>query len=154
MPDLLVRLYALPGTEAPPPVAIRRAFSAERELVSEWVAQKFSQGWASECAGCFSGGRPTCFVATENGQLVGFACYDTTARGMFGPTGVVEAARRRGIGRALLLAALRDMAAFGYAYAVIGGARSTEFYRETVGAIEIPDSEPGFYRGMLKPTSR
>ncbi|HEX8280277.1 MAG TPA: GNAT family N-acetyltransferase, partial [Chthoniobacterales bacterium] len=92
----------------------------------------------------------SCFVATEGQELIGFACYDATARGFFGPTGVAEKARRRGAGRALLHAALRDMAAQGYAYAIIGGAAAEEFYRREVGAIEIPDSAPGFYRGMLK----
>jgi hypothetical protein len=56
------------------------------------------------------------------------------------------------MGRALLLATLRDMGAQGYAYAAIGGAGAAQidFYRHTVGAIEVPDSTPGFYRGMLR----
>src|SRR3712207_4869570 len=152
MPDLLVRLYDLPAAEASSAGAVRRAFSAERNLICAWAGDNFNRAWAAECAGCFAGGRPTCFVAIEDAKLVGFACYDTTARGMFGPIGVAEAARNRGIGRALLLATLRDMAAAGYAYAVIGWAadESIEFYRDAVNAIEIPGSTPGFYRGMLK----
>ncbi len=148
MPDLLVRLYDLPSDKG---AAVRRAFSAERHLVCNWVAEHFSRTWAAECDGCFANGRPTCFVVTEDGALLGFACYDTTARGMFGPVGVAESARGRGLGSALLLAALRDMAAAGYAYAIVGGAGadSLAFYRRAVNAIEIPDSEPGFYRGML-----
>ena len=43
------------------------------------------------------------------------------------------------------------LAALGYAYAVIGAAHSAEFYRKHAGAIEIPDSDPGFYRGKIKP---
>jgi GNAT superfamily N-acetyltransferase len=149
MPDLLVRLYDLPQAETG---KVRRAFSAERDLICEWVRANFGAPWASECAGCFNAGRATCFVATENEKLIGFACYDTTARGMFGPVGVLERARGRGVGRALLLAALHDMHTAGYAYAVIGGAGadSVAFYREVVKAIDIPDSEPGFYRGMLR----
>ncbi len=152
MPDLLVRLYDLPGASATAAGEIRRAFSAERDLICAWVTENFTPAWTAECAGCFAGGRPTCFVAVENGNLTGFACYDTTARGMFGPIGVAEAARNRGVGRALLLATLRDMAAAGYAYAIVGGAgaESIAFYREAVHAIEIPDSAPGFYRGLLK----
>ncbi|HEX8679277.1 MAG TPA: GNAT family N-acetyltransferase [Chthoniobacterales bacterium] len=151
MPDLLVRLYNLPA-EADAALGVRRAFSAERDLICAWVAENFNRSWASECAGCFTGGRPTCFVAVEDAQLAGFACYDTTARGIFGPIGVGEAARKRGLGRALLSATLRDMAAAGYAYAVIGWAAedSLAFYQKAVDAIEIPESTPGFYRGMLK----
>lgn len=155
MPDLLVRLYDLPAADVRGSAEIRRAFSAERDLVCDFAGRKFNRSWAAECAGCFGGGRPTCFVAVEDAKLVGFACYDTTARGVFGPIGVAEAARNRGIGRALLVGTLRDMAAAGYAYAVVGwaAAESLEFYREAVNAIEIPDSTPGFYRGMLKPNA-
>lgn len=154
MPDLLVRLYDLPPEEGALSAAVRRSFAAERNLVCDWVEQNFGPSWASECSGSFGGGRPTCFVAVEAETLQGFACYDTTARGMFGPIGVAEGSRQRGIGRALLLAALRDMKAAGYAYAVIGGAGSLAFYREAVGAIEIAGSDPGFYRGMLKSNPR
>ena len=31
---------------------------------------------------------PKCFIATENGKLIGFACYDATAKGFFGPIGI------------------------------------------------------------------
>src|SRR6266851_1424832 len=79
-----------------------------------------------------------------------FATYDATARGFFGPTGVTEEARHKGIGRALLNATLQDMASQGYAYGIIGATTSLEFYRKEVGAIEIPSSAPGFYQGLLK----
>ena len=150
MPDLLVRLYDLP--QDAPAAEVRRAFSAERDLICEFVRAKFSPAWAAECAGCFSAGRPTCFVAVHGEQLVGFACYDTTARGMFGPIGVVDAEQRAGLGRGLLLAALHDMNAAGYAYAIIGGAgaHSLAFYRSVVEVVEIPNSVPGFYKGILK----
>ena len=94
-----------------------------------------------------------CFIATNDIDVLGFATYDTTSRGFFGPTGVMEEARHKGIGRALLVAALRDMESQGYAYAIIGATTSLDFYRKEVAAIEIPDSTPGFYRGMLKPRS-
>ena len=113
---------------------------------------KFQSRLGGRVCGLFRWREPTCFLAVEDGNLAGFACYDTTARGMFGPTGVAEEARRHGLGRALLLATLRDMAAAGYAYAIIGGAGadSLPFYRSVVDVVEIPDSAPGFYKGMLK----
>ena len=60
--------------------------------------------------------------------------------------------RNNGLGSALLLAALHDMSAQGYAYAIIGRVPDAEFYRRNLNVIEIPDSEPGFYRGLLKST--
>lgn len=152
--DLLVRLYDLPpqqsGAPLPADIAVRRAFAAEKGIVRQWIAQRFGDSWASESEAAFARSPVSCFVAVEERRLVGFSCYDATARGFFGPVGVDEMARRRGIGRALLFATLQDMAAHGYAYAVIGGAGSDDFYRREVNALPIPGSSPGFYRGMLK----
>ena len=81
--------------------------------------------------------------------VLGFACYDATAKDFFGPTGVMESQRGKGIGAALLIACMQAMAAEGYAYAVIGGAGPVAFYEKVVGATVIPDSVPGPYRDMF-----
>ena len=152
--DLLVRLYDLPavtaGGAAATAVDVRRAFAAEKTLVRRWIAQQFSEAWASESEAAFARSPIACFVAVAENQLAGFACYDATARGFFGPFGVAEAHRRQGVGRALLFATLRDMAGQGYGYAIIGAAGSQEFYRRDLDVMEIAGSAPGFYRGMLK----
>ena len=152
--DLLVRLYDLPQLrerrEATVDAAVRRAFAAEKGIVRRWIAQRFGDAWASESEAAFARSPVACFVAVDEHELLGFSCYDSTARGFFGPIGVAESARRRGIGRALTMATLQDMAAHGYAYAVIGGAGAEEFYRREFDAVPIPGSTPGFYRGMLK----
>ena len=153
MADWLVKLYELPPRSADAtdvPGTIRRGFVAERRLICDWVAAQFGNGWASECEAAFGKSPVTCFLAHDGFEVVGFACYDATARGMFGPMGVRPRDRKRGYGRLLLLACLRDMATHGYAYAVIGGAGSTAFYQQAAGATEITGSTPGFYRGMLK----
>ncbi|MEP6602794.1 MAG: GNAT family N-acetyltransferase [Spartobacteria bacterium] len=154
MADLLVKLYELnPRPSAlPEGLTVRRAFAAEKRLVAQWVAKHFGERWASECEISFARQPVACFIATNDFDVLGFATYDATARGFFGPTGVAENARHKGIGRALLTAALQDMGAQGYAYGIIGSTTSIEFYRREVSAIEIADSSPGFYRGMLKPT--
>jgi predicted N-acetyltransferase YhbS len=152
--DLLVKLYALPAEKAGDGAAVgynvRRAFAAEKGLVRRWIAQHFGDRWASESEAAFARLPISCFVAVVDDQIAGFACYDATTRGFFGPVGVSEEQRQRGVGRALLLATLRDMANQGYAYAIIGAAGSAGFYTRELGAIEIPDSVPGFYRGMLR----
>ena len=154
MADLLVKLYDLKPPKRPPPpgVDVRRAFAAEKRLIADWVAKRFGERWASECEISFARQPVACFVAVSDFQVLGFATYDATARGFFGPTGVTEEARHKGIGRALLVATIEDMARQGYAYGIIGATTSIEFYRNEVGAVEIPDSAPGFYQGMLKPS--
>ena len=154
MADLLVKLYNLQAPKRPPPdgTTVRRAFAAEKPLVAQWVAKHFGERWASECKISFMREPVACFVATNELDVFGFATYDATARGFLRPTGVDENARHKGIGRALLIATLQDMASQGYAYGTIGATTSIDFYRNEVAAIEIPESTPGFYRGMLKPS--
>jgi GNAT superfamily N-acetyltransferase len=153
--DLLVRLYDLPELDATARVRragidIRRAIPPERDLVVSWVRQRFFAGWAAEAEMALSQLPVSCWVAVKDGTLLGFACHDATAKGFFGPTAVDEAARGQGIGEALLIATLRGMHEAGYAYAVIGDPGPVEFYRKRLDAIEIPKSEPGIYRGMLR----
>jgi hypothetical protein len=54
------------------------------------------------------------------------------------------------IGRALLIASLWSLRELGYVYAIIGAAGPVKFYQEAVGAIAIPDSDPGIYTDILK----
>jgi GNAT superfamily N-acetyltransferase len=153
MPDMLVKLYELPdlapALERTAGVTIRRGMAPEKHIVVEWVREHFRDHWASECDVAFARQPVTCFVAIENRAVLGFACYDTTARGFFGPTGVAEETRGRGVGKALLLACLHDMVAQGYAYAIIGGAGPVDFYARACNAVPIEGSWPGVYRGLL-----
>jgi GNAT superfamily N-acetyltransferase len=81
--------------------------------------------------------------------MVGFACYDASTLGYFGPTGVDEPFRGQGIGKALLLACLLEMKLKGYGYAIIGWIGPQEFYEKAVGALVIPESTPGFWKDWL-----
>ena len=156
MTDMLVKLYELP--ELQPALAdqqaagidIRRALAPERHLVVGWVCENFSQLWANECEVAMSSHPISCFIAVENAQLIGFACIDATYKGFFGPIGVIQEARGKDVGKALLLTALHDMWSRGYGYAIIGAIGPTEFYEKAVGATIIPDSTPGIYRGLLR----
>ena len=153
MSDLLVKLYDLPAAPLLPPRAlVRRALASEKRAVGEWVAARFGGGWASECEVAFARQPISCHLALCDGELAGFACWDATCRGFFGPVGVDERFRRQSLGRALLLNCLRAMAACGYGYAVVGWAHSAPFYAEAVGAVEIPGSTPGVYRDRLRET--
>lgn len=155
MADLLVRLYDLPAFEAAErvkaaDVVIRRALPPERHVVLNWIGTHFSESWVSEAALGLGQMPVTVWIAVKDGELLGFACHDTSAKGFFGPTGVAEAARGQGIGEALLITTLKAMREAGYAYAVIGDPGPVEFYRKRLDALEIPHSKPGMYKGMLR----
>lgn len=154
MPDLLVNLLKLPAVENTPAeeFLIRRAQPFEITPVRTFVATNFSRSWADEISVGFARQPISVFIATIERELVGFAAYECTRRGYFGPTGVLAAAQGKGVGKALLLASLWALRERGYVYAVIGAAGPVRFYQKTVGAIIIPDSEPGIYTESLKNT--
>lgn len=156
MPDMLVKLYDLPDVEQfvksldDQGIVVRRAMPYEKRTVVTWVEDTFHDGWANECEVAFSNHPISCFLATEAGSIIGFACHDSTCKNFFGPMGVAEAKRRGGIGKALFLACLHTMAAQGYAYAIVGAAGPDKFYSKVAGAVQIEGSSPGVYRDPLK----
>lgn len=152
MADLLVNLLHLPEPQANTGFIIRRAQPFELTPVRRFVAKNFSQAWADEISVGFARQPISVYIATIDRELVGFAAYECTRRGFFGPTGVIEAARGKGAGKALLLAALNALREMGYVYAIIGAAGPVHFYQKTVGAIVIPGSEPGIYTDLLRNT--
>ena len=156
MPDLLVNLLKLPPLDprldemSHAHILIRRVQPFEISRVREFVEKKFTVSWADEISVGFANKPVTVYIAVKEKEIVGFAAYECTRRGFFGPTGVVEGAQGRGIGKALLLACLWGLREMGYVYGIIGQAGPIEFYQRTVGAIVIPDSDPGIYTNLLK----
>ena len=122
MSDMLVKLYTQPYLEAEIAVqdkqgiTIRRAIAPEKGAILAWVEEQFNTRCMSECDVYFKNSPPSCWIAVENQQIIGFACYECTCKNFFGPIGVGEAARGRKVGKALLLACLHDMKVQGYGY--------------------------------------
>ena len=155
MIDMLVRLYELPETRElydaveAQGITLRRVRAYERHIVADWAGEHFSPKWASEVKVACSRQPVTCYIATRDREILGFACYETTARGFYGPTGVGEEAQGSGIGKALLFKCMEGLKEMGYVYGVIGGVGPREFYEKVCGATEIVGSDPGIYRDIL-----
>ena len=160
MPDMLVKLYDLPSVtplleklEAEN-ITIRRPIGPENYAVIRWINENFGPDWAGEAENAFFRSPKGVFIAVQKlpkkkAEVLGFACYDATVKGFFGPTGVREDARGKGIGAALLLATLHGMKDEGYGYGIIGGAGPVDFYKKCCGAVPIEGSSPGVYYGMV-----
>jgi GNAT superfamily N-acetyltransferase len=159
MPDMLVNLLTLPDL-APDAarlraagVVLRRAQPFELTPLRQFVEEHFALAWADEASVGLSNKPVSVYLAIRDGRIVGFAAYECTRRAFFGPTGVLESERGRGIGKALLIAALIGLREMGYAYGIIGGVGPADFYAKAVGATVIPNSTPGVYVDPLrKPT--
>ena len=151
--DMLVKLYEIQDCPElmeklkAEGVLIKKAMTPDLTRITSWVRDTFGQGWADECtAGILGNG---CWIAVRDKKVIGFACYDATMKDFFGPTGVQEDMRGRGIGKALLIRCMISMKEKGYAYAIIGSAGPKDFYKKAVGAIPIEGSIPGAYRNMV-----
>ena len=155
MADMLIKLYdiemhdALLAEQKSLGIELRKPIGPEKHAVIAWVFDHFGAGWASEVDVALSNQPATCFVAVKDRRMIGFACYDATALGFFGPIGIARSHRRKKAGTALMNACLRDMKSKGYGYAIVGGVEDTDFYRKAVNAKEIPDSTPGLYANRI-----
>lgn len=144
--DILVKLYGLPPCPAVPDgVVLRHPLPHERSTWRMWISQTFSEGWADEFDTAFRQQPASAWVMQRGAERLGFACYDVTARGFFGPTGVKQSEQGQGFGRILLLASMHALRELGYGYAIIGSAGPVDFYLRTLPAMLIPDSHPGIY---------
>lgn len=155
MSDMLVNLYQLPDS-APfyqrveeAGIRIVRALSPNQHVILDFIREEFGEGWASETQGAFANNPITCYIAIKDHKVIGFADFDATARGYFGPTGVKESERNQGIGAALLLKCLEAMREDGYGYAIIGSAGPIHFYEQCCGARVIENDKPNVYSRMI-----
>lgn len=141
--DMIAGLYNLPEVKIADTIKIKQAFVGDKEAIMDFIRAHFSKGWVYEMERALLQLPSKCFIATENGKIIGFACYDATAKGYFGPIGIAPDRRGENIGQALLIRTLTAMREFGYGYAIIGWVSDAEiFYRKTVGAEFIKGGNP------------
>ncbi len=157
MKDMLVRLIGLPDCSEiekqlvkKENIVFRKAIAPEKHLVTSWVQKEFGDYWQSEVEVAFSRQPVACWIAHRGNDILGFACYESTARNFFGPTGTLESERGKGIGKVLLIKSLQSMKEMGYVYAIIGGIGPSEFYQKAVGAKLIDGSEISIYEHLIR----
>lgn len=158
MADMLVKLFHIvPSAEIENAllaegIRIKRALAPDRRIIEEFSKTCADQDYSAEVGIALARTPADCYIATKDKELVGFACFEATAKNFFGPMAVREDYRGRGIGKALLLRSLVTMREMGYAYAVIGWPARTAipFYEKCVGAVLIEEETHGLYRQMIQ----
>lgn len=114
----------------------KRTTRDEADRVLDFIEREFGRIWRFEAAKAFAREQPPLFHTEDAGEITGFAAHDVNNRGLgfFGPTGVAQSQRGRGLGRSLLLASLADLRELGYAKAVIPWTDALAFYEKSCGA--------------------
>lgn len=151
MPDMLVKLYSLDYKSAQVQLSqegimVKKAWIGDKDAILKFVRDNFKDelSWANECEYALFNNPVSCYIAVKNKEIIGFACYEATAKGFFGPMGVRADCRKKGVGAELLTRSLLSMKEAGYAYAIIGWPASSaiEFYKKQVDAVIIEGALP------------
>lgn len=158
MADMLVKLYNISEPYdiekrlSENGVKIKKALAPDRSRIIDFSKTCAKDDYSDEVAAAFSNNPPTCYIATREKKIIGFACYEATAKNFFGPMAVLESERKKGIGKALLLRSLLSMQELGYAYAIIGwpAVSAVDFYRKCAGAVIIDEKSSGVYKRMIE----
>lgn len=157
MQDMLVRLLDLPDVSEEEKklfenegIVFKRPITPEKSIVVNWIREHFSTNWADETEAAFTALPVNCLVAQREQEILGFACFESTSKNFFGPTGVLPTERGKGIGKILLIKALHALKEMGYTYAIIGGVGPASYYERVVDAKIIEKSEKSIYQNLLK----
>ncbi len=115
---------------------LRRARPGEQALLDA-VAAEFGGAWPFELARALELATPGVHVALHAGTYCAFAAHDGNNRGLgwFGPTGTWPAHRGQGLGEALLLACLVDVAA-AHDRCEVAWIGPRPFYEKVAGIVE------------------
>ena len=157
MADMLVKLYPLPTDPVleeslrEKGITIKKALAPDMSKIIAFTEENGRPGWADEIRVCFMNQPASIYIAVKDKQIIGFGCYECTARGFFGPTLVASSARRQGVGKALLLKCLFALREMGYVYAFIGwpDEKAIHFYEQATGGMMIPGDGHGVYSRMV-----
>ena len=158
MADMLVNLYRIPSSYEiekkllAKGIQIKKALAPDRSRIVAFSKNCANDDYSDEVKVAFSNNPITCYIAIRQKKLIGFACYEATAKNFFGPMAVLESERKKGIGKALLLKSLESMQELGYAYAIIGWPTKSaiDFYKNCTNAIMIDDKFSEIYKRMIE----
>lgn len=126
-------------------IKIRHARPWEQDALYKFILKHFDQRWVDETSVAFTNKPVSAVVALDGDEIIGFAAYEVTAHAFFGPTGVNEAYRGRGIGKALLFESLAGLRGLGYVYGFIGAPGPVDFYLKATKCMSLPEDYTSIY---------
>ena len=91
MSDMLVKLYNIPNSYdiekklLEEDIRIKKALSPDRSKITSFSKTCAKEDYSDEVNAAFSNNPITCYIATKEKKIIGFACYEATAKNFFGP---------------------------------------------------------------------
>jgi mycothiol synthase len=117
-------------------VTVRRGTIEDTDALARHTASHWSDVWARETQIALHNSPPSIFLATAEGEFIGFAAHGVLRPTLFGPLATLAAWRRIGVGGILTRLALLDMAEHGGPFGEIGWVNldAIPFYSRTANA--------------------
>ena len=89
MADMLVNLYNLEFKSKRDEllkngITIKKGLIIDKQEILQFVEENFeNEKWVNECEYALFNNPSSCYIAVKNKEIIGFACYDSTAKGFF-----------------------------------------------------------------------
>jgi GNAT superfamily N-acetyltransferase len=118
---------------------VRRASLADADMLRDAITREFLPAWAFEVHRALHFEPAGVHLAeTASGDLAAFAAHDGNNQGLgwFGPAGTFEKHRKKGLGEALLLRCLLDVADAGHETCTIAWIGPRNFYDRVAGIVD------------------
>ncbi len=113
---------------------LRRAEATDRAALAA-ASGSFGRAWAFEVDRALDGDPPAVHIALADGAVAAFAAHDGNNRGLgwFGPAGTLEPHRGKGLGEALYIHCLLDLAGRGRRDCTVSWIGPRAFYQRAAG---------------------
>ena len=89
MADMLAKLYNIPNSYEiekkllEEGIKIKKALSPDRSKIVDFSKTCANEDYSDEVKASFSNNPITCYIATKEKKIIGFACYEATAKKFF-----------------------------------------------------------------------
>jgi len=118
-------------------IVFRKPSFAEKSKVQEWIEGRFGKFWTYEVGEAFRAPTPKVWVAEKGDEILGFSAYSALERYWFGPIGVSDQIKHKGLGTVLLFKTLDSMREEGCSTACIPWTGHLFFYTQVPGIMGV-----------------
>ena len=86
MADMIVNLYNIEDSHdleknlLEKGIRIKKALAPDRQKVVEFARTCFKEDYSDEVKAAFANNPITCYIAIKDKKIIGFACYEATAK--------------------------------------------------------------------------